>query len=128
MKTNLKKFIGTAVLGVALFSHSILAWAGAVSLPEVVVDEVYRVAHGSTAGARYSPDDQQYIGCSVDNPFVTCFAKDKAGKYLFCSSTDPRSLAVVKAITDFSSIDFASDPGTSSCTALIVTNDSTYLR
>jgi uncharacterized protein YjdB len=128
MKTHLQKLIGTAVLGLALVSTSIPAWAGGVSLPEVQVNEVYNEASGSMAGTRYSPDSQQYIGCIFDNPFVTCFAKDTTGKSLVCTSTDPRYATVIKALTDFSRIGFASAPGTGSCTALTVANFSTHLR
>ena len=131
MKTYLRKLIGMAVLGLALVSNSIPAWAGEVSLPEVQVSDVD--ARGSMAGARYTGDNQQYIGCSFSNNgslFVTCLAKDKIGKSVVCTSTDPGLAAAVKAITDFSYISFSSAqarvPG--SCTYLNVQNFSAYLR
>ena len=41
MKANLQKLIGTAVLGLALFSNSLPAWAGSVDLSEVEVGTNY---------------------------------------------------------------------------------------
>src|SRR5262245_29190620 len=110
MKAYLQKLIGTAVLGLALFSNSIPAWAGAVYLYEVTVDlnRINYEAGGSMAGARYSTDSQQYIGCSFSNtngPFVMCSATDKTGKSSFCTSTNLSLVAAVKAITDFSYIE-----------------------
>jgi hypothetical protein len=126
MKTNLQKLIGSAVLGLALLSTSIPAWAGRVDLHEVLVGN--SDASGSIVGARYSGDSQQYIGCTVYNPFVTCFATDKTGKSLVCTSTDPRAAIAIRAITDFSYINFSRASGTGSCTNLSVTNASRHLR
>ena len=109
MKAYLQKLIGTAALGLALFSTSIPAWAGEAYVEEVRVSDLD--ARGSTAGARYSGDSQQYIGCSFSNnggPFVVCSAKDKTGKAVACTGTDPGLAAAAKAITDFSYISFSS--------------------
>jgi hypothetical protein len=129
MKAYLQQFIGTAVLGLALFAQNIPAWAGEVSLVEVFVGA--NSASGSMAAARDSSDSLQYIGCSFSNnggPFVVCSAKDKAGKSYTCTSTSPALAAAVKAITDFSSIVFGSLDGTASCSGLWVQNFSSHLR
>src|SRR3954451_19157861 len=100
MKVNIQKLIGTAVLGLAMFSHSIPAWAGQVSLPEVEVG--INFARGSMVGARYSGDSKQYIACDFANglgPSISCSAQDKTGKRFYCTSFDPRWATVVKAIT-----------------------------
>ena len=132
MKTYIQKLIGTAVLGLALISHSLPVWAGSAYLPEVAIffDPGPR-AGGTMAGARYSGDTQQYIGCSSSNyngPFVMCSARDKTGKSAVCTSTDVKWFATVKAMTDSSYIYFTPSPGTGTCNYLQVTNTSQYLR
>ena len=129
MKAKVHKLIGTAALGLALFSHSLPVWAGSVSRPKVTIGTYG--AEGSMAGARYSADSQQYIGCSFSNtngPNVACFATDSVGKSLYCVGTEARYLATAKAITDFSQISFGVAPGSASCTRLAVDNYSYQLR
>ena len=65
MKVKLQKLIGTAVLGLALVSHSLPAWAGSVGLPEVTTTHPVFGTLGTMAGARYSTDSVQYIGCQL---------------------------------------------------------------
>jgi hypothetical protein len=91
MKAKLQKLIGTAGLGLALVSNSVPAWAGAFNLPQVSVGA--GSASGGMAGARYSTDGRQFIGCRFSDTnglFVTCLATAKTGKRLFCTSSDPR--------------------------------------
>jgi hypothetical protein len=129
MKTTLHKLIGTAVLGLALVSQSLPAWAGLVYTPEVSVSSSGAV--GSMAGARYSTDSTQYIGCTFSNtsgPYVLCNATNNTGNSLFCVTTESKYLAAAKAITDFSYIYFAVTPGSGFCTYLQVQNYSQYLR
>ncbi len=127
MKTNLKKLIGMAVLGMVLFTTSLPTWAGYVDHPEVIV--VPNVtASGSMVGARYSGDNQQYIGCTSHNPAVTCSGSDKTGKYFFCTKIDPKWVAVVKTITDSSRIVVTKAPGTTTCDYLSVDNFSYQLK
>ena len=129
MKAKFQTLIGTAMLGWALVSQSLPAWAGAVSLPQVAVGPAS--AGGSMAGARYSVDSQQYIGCRFSNttgPYVVCAARDNTGKSLFCTSAESRYLAAAKAITDFSHISFDVAPGSTACTRLAVDNYSYHLK
>lgn len=131
MKVNLKKLISTAVLGLVLFTTSLPVWAGRVETNEVVVlGSVSRYAYGSMVGGRDSGDSTQYIGCSSgqegNGGIVWCFAMDKTGKSLFCSSTDSRAVALVKAITDFSQLAFST--GGTECFQLEVHNYSRFLR
>jgi hypothetical protein len=129
MKAYLHKLIGTAVLVLALCSSSLPVWAGAVSLPQVSVGTYG--AGGSMAGARYSADSQQYIGCRFANtsgPYVICSATDSAGNSLYCFGYEARYLAAAKAITDFSNISFGVAPGSAYCTRLAVDNYSYHLR
>ena len=128
MKTKLQKLIGTAVLGLALFTTSLPTWAGTVNLPEVQVGT--NKAQGSMVGARYSGDSQQHITCVSHNPAVTCSARDKTGQYFVCTKIDPKWVAAVRAMTDSSYIffsTFASNPS-GSCDYLAVDNFSYQLK
>jgi hypothetical protein len=129
MKTKLQKLIVTTVMGLALDLHGLPAWAGSVSLSEVVVGSTY--ARGSMAGARYSSDGRQYIGCSISNsngPVVICSAMDAGGNAFSCLSTDARWLAAAKAITDSSYLYFGSVSGIPACDYLRVGNGSFLLK
>jgi hypothetical protein len=128
MRAQLQKFISTAVLGLALVSHSLPAWAGTVYLPEVSVGT--SGAEGSMAGARYSADSKQYIGCQFSNtygPYVICSARDKDGKSYVCTGYGPHVAAAAKSITDFSKIRFGAALG-ATCDDLRVYNYSYYLK
>ncbi len=130
MKAKLHKLIGTTMLGLALFSNGIPAWAGQVSPGQVFVGPTH--ASGSMAGARYSADNQQYIGCqfwNISGPFVTCGARNSIGQTYFCYSTESRHAAAVKGITDSSRIGVASSTlNPAVCDNLYVENYSDYLR
>ena len=126
MKASLKNFIITAMLGVALVSHSFPTWAGSTYTPEVQVGTGF--AHGSMVGARYSSDNLQHITCVAHNPAVTCSARDKTGKYFVCNKIDTRWAAAVRSITDFSFIHFAVAKGTATCGYLRVDNLSYHLK
>ena len=127
MKTRFQKLMAIAMFGLALVSHNLPAWAGAV-FPREVQLVPGSIAQGSMVAARYSGDSQQYIGCSFSSDsFVTCSAKDKTGASFVCSTNDPSWRPVVKAITDSSSIIVSTKDGTS-CSALKVYNYSYGLR
>jgi hypothetical protein len=129
MKTYLQKLISTAMLSLTLFSASLPAWAGHVNLPEVIVGT--DSAAGSMAGARYSADSTQYIGCNFSNtngPSVACSATDKTGKVLSCVGYNTQWPAAMKTITDFSYIYFSTVPGGTYCKFLRVDNFSFYLK
>ena len=129
MKARLHKFIGTAVLGLALVSQSISAWAGALYTPQVSVGT--SAAAGSMVGARYSAGSTQYIGCTFSNtsgPYVLCSATDATGKSLFCIGNQSRHLAAAKTITDFSNFEFGVTPGSAFCSHLAVGNYSFHLK
>ena len=129
MKANLRKLIGAAVLGLAMFSNDIPAWAGQRLLTEVTVGT--SSASGTMVGARYSTDKQQYIGCLLyESRFeesVGCAAQDKTGKSFICYSRDPRWVTVVKAMTDSSYISVEAN-ASGPCTSLTIENHSSHLR
>jgi hypothetical protein len=127
MKATLHKLIGTAVLGLALASQSLPAWAGHVTPAQVTITS--NAASGSMAGARYSADNTQYIGCTFSNtssPYVLYSATDKNGNSFVCAGIGSQYAAVAKSITDFSYLIF-SYTYLNSC-SLSVLNQSTFLR
>lgn len=129
MKAKLHTLIGTTMLGLALFSPAIPVWSGQVSPGQVMVGPAY--ASGSMAGARYSADTQQYIGCHFGNastPFVICEAKNSIGQALLCSSIQPRHVAAAKAITNASRIVVSVAANPAVCDNLYVENFSDFLR
>ena len=134
MKTKLHKLISMAVLGVTLQTQSLPAWAGLASNTQVTIlhdnNNGFELigAYGTLTGARYSADNQQYIGCADFGSNIFCSAKDKIGRYVHCSSSDPKFIAAVNAMTDSSYINFRMAPGTTQCSQLIVNNSSPNLR
>jgi hypothetical protein len=133
MKAKLHKLMATAVLGLALFSNSLPAWAGAAIIDKVFISST-GYAKGSLTGARYSSDSTEAIGCysghqpgDTPSPYIYCSARDKKGVSLYCFSADPRYVDAVKGMTDSSHIYFRVT-GSASCADLEITNDSKYLR
>jgi hypothetical protein len=127
MKANLRKFVGAAVFGLAMFSQSLPAWAGEKYLPEVTVGTGW--AMGSMAGARFSSDTKQAIGCQFEPLYarVNCGATDKTGNVFYCTRIDANFGNVVKAISDSSFIYFSGD-SQGTCTSFIIENFSRSLR
>jgi len=130
MKTSIQKLISSAVLGLVLLSQSLPTWAGSTFTFDVQVGANY--GRGPMTWARYSPDNQQYIGCSFEysssSPFITCSARDNTGKSSVCTSTNGKMFAAVRTITDSSIIHFLSNQGSPTCTYLSVTNNSGTLK
>ena len=128
MKAKIQKLINTAVLGLALLLNSLPAWAGAIIPAEVSITS--NIASGSMAGARYSADNTQYIGCDFSNtygPYVICSATDKNGKSFLCTGFGSQYATAAKSITDFSYLIFSYGSYNSSCN-LQVLNNSSFLR
>jgi hypothetical protein len=132
MKTNLKKTLGLAALGITLLTNTVPTLAGSVNTPEVVIKRTpYLEASGSMVGARYSADPQQSIGCSIyayqDVPVLWCRART-AKSSLDCSSTDARHIDSVQRMTDSSNMFFRTDPATGACTIVYIANHSYHLK
>lgn len=133
MKANLKKILGTAALGLTLLANTAPTWAGFKDLPEVEIGSTGTYASGSMAGARFSGDSKQYIGCtsvmSWAGPWTSCFAQDKtATKYFLCNSGDPKWLEVTQAMTDSSKLYLVSDSAFGTCKYISVDNSSSHLK
>jgi hypothetical protein len=136
MKAKVHKLIGTAVLGLALFSQGLPARAGVAVRKEVYISLSGTDVQGSLPGARYSKDAEQYIGCTqyrettYNTSFVHCHARDNKGRSVLCASRDPRIADAVKGMTDSSDlrITIGRDPlGGALCSELTVSNESIYL-
>jgi hypothetical protein len=133
MKTYIQKLMVTAGLGLALLSTSIPAWAGFTETEEVQVYTNTGVALGTMTGARYSADNTQYIGCSLERGTIPpreiyCEAQDRYNKRVACRSNEARFIGAVKAMTDSSYIFFSVVPGTGLCASVSVRNNSAYLK
>ena len=128
MKTKMHKLLSMAVLGVTLQMQSLPVWAGLVSNTEVSILPDNSGAYGTLTGARYSADNQQYIGCYDSSGGITCRARDKIGRSVYCSNSDPKFMAAVNTMTDSSYISFRVASGTSQCSELVVSNSSPNLR
>jgi hypothetical protein len=94
----------------------------------VVVNLTSGEAYGSIGTARNSADNVQYIGCSIEagsntDPIAACFAADATGTSILCTSSSPRIVGVVQAITSLSFIDFQWDSNFN-CTFLYLINSS----
>jgi hypothetical protein len=126
MKASLHKLIGTTALGLALFAQGVPAWAGLQFRPEVSVSSTS--ARGSMAGARYSADGTQYIGCNFYSPVVSCGATDKTGTSLSCRAVGLHWGTAIKSITDFSHILFTVAADGTTCSSLVVDNFSQHLK
>ncbi len=131
MKTKVHKLISTALLGVALCSQSLPAWAGAAWGPSNVYVVPGVVAAGYFTGTRYSADNTQFIDCGVLSDtsqlgyLLHCNARDRDGQLTYCYSTDPRLADALKAMTDSSYISVSMNGAT--CTELTITNASRNL-
>ena len=118
MKAKLKNIFGRGALGVALLTTTVPTWAGQVSTGGEVstyTSADHSSAGGTMVGARYSADNQQYIGClaiasdTITTNFIQCHARDKSNKSLVCGSSDPKLLETLQTMTDSSDIFFEVD-------------------
>lgn len=138
MKTNLKNFLGLAVLGLTLLINTVPTQAGYVGASEVSIhtNQVGIYASGSMAGARYSKDSKQSIGCYIifyrhDDgiaPFMGCSARDSTGKEVHCHTPDLRYREAVQGMTDSSYIYFSLPQGGTYCNDIQIYDGSDQLK
>ena len=134
MKTYRAGILAMITTCLTLFAHSIPTWAGMVQAPEVtIIFDDFLYATGSMAGARYSKDDNQNIGCTAytfpSYSWTACFATDKTGRSVVCGSSAPRLASTVQAMTDSSHIYFSlpNDSG-GECGVIMLWNESYLLK
>jgi len=136
MKTTLTKMLGFAALGMTLLATTIPTWAGLVGTQQVSVsiNQYATSGSGSMVGARYSADNQQHIGCSIQvgrydaAPSVSCGARNILGAYYYCYSLNPRYVEAVQGMTDSSYISFERLNSSTACTNLMIYDGSDQLR
>jgi len=130
MKACMKTILSGAALGLALLANSVPSWAGAKNVQEVMVGKTWAI--GSVTSARYSGDVTQSISCQTSRTpsFISigCGATDKTGTKFFCGSYDPNLAELADAMTDYSIIYFAAEPGSATCTNIFISNTSANLR
>src|SRR5262245_48848189 len=113
MKTQLKHMIGLAALGMTLLGNTVPTWAGMAVSYEVTIRKTPTSisVSGTMAGARYRPDNNQFIGCRLSAyspPYLTalCAAQDKAGNSMYCTTNDPKKIERLQRMVDSSWILF----------------------
>lgn len=126
-----KSKLGAIIAGaVVLFSGAAMAgYKAAYPVTVMTNADNSGIAFGSMGTARNSSDAVQYIGCSTQSSFSpvtgTCFAKNAAGKYLQCVTTDPTIVSVISSVAKSSFISFSASP-TGACYYVNVTNNSYF--
>jgi hypothetical protein len=129
MKTSVTKIVAATVFGAGLLLGS-TTWAGQVSHPQVSVF-ANSSAQGSMYGARRSADTTQYIGCTLNagpsGANVGCSARNSAGTYIACNSTNAYHREAVTAMTAYSWLYFTINATTGECRNVVVRNDSMHL-
>jgi hypothetical protein len=83
---------------------------------------------GTVGMARYSSDSNEEIGCFVeDTPgsgaYAGCYARNAAGTYASCGTTDPTFASTVGHLNTTSTVLFEYNAG-GQCTYLVVQNGS----
>jgi hypothetical protein len=118
-----KNFRLHAALALAAWATS--AFAGYKDSYPVGVDGTSRYAYGYLGTAFNSPDNVQYIGCSisahVSGTYATCEARSLANVTRSCSTTHPDLLAAIRMINDDSFVFFTWDTSYV-CTQIITLN------
>ena len=130
MTGKLQNILGLAALGLTLLSYTVPTWAGTACKPEVSIQRFSTRTDvvGSMAGARYSTDSTQYIGCSINAaPFVVCEARNRAGQFASCISYNASHIGAIQGMTDSSAIRFVVNNGSTDCTYIVIYGESCYL-
>lgn len=104
-----------------------LTHAGTKYYLPVSVGSTY--AWGSIGDARASSEPLQFIGCMIQMSTAnsaSCSARDAAGDYLTCYTTDPDLIAAAAAVSSDSVVEFYLASGTSTCRTINIINASQY--
>ncbi len=111
------------------------AFGGSVQPFPVDVDLTNRIASGDMVTARYSANENEFIGCGIriiqDGlggvfSFGFCQAEDRDGERAFCNSQDPALLDAISSSGDFGFVTFSYDES-DICTRIGFSNQSFYL-
>ncbi len=117
------------LIGVAALLVAATSFAGYRSWSQV---SVYTSgAYGSIAGAYFASDSTQYIGCTTNassaggGVFGQCFARNSAGTYRTCSTSNPAMVSVIQTVGPSSYVYFTVAADNYGCTFIGINNDST---
>ena len=119
----------------ALILASGASFAGLEAFEPVRIDAQARSAEGGMATARYSRNDVEYIGCTVEHSdlgggdtFVLgiCQARDSLGETAICVTYRPEMIQSISAISDTSLIQFNWDEFFE-CSRIKISTGSQYL-
>lgn len=125
----MRKGLMTAMVAIGMVATSATALAGFTANQTVTVNPFLRVAQGALGSARNSPDNIQFIGCSVTDAagaaFVTCSARGPGGNFATCTSNDPGKVAAASSINSDSFVVFRYDQQ-GNCTFLSVATFSQF--
>ena len=114
---------------------STAAFGGSVQPFPVDVDLTNLTASGDMVTARYSENDNEFIGCGIriiqDGvggvfSFGFCQAEDRDGERAFCNSQDAALLDAISSSGDYGFITFSYDED-DVCTRIGFSNQSFYL-
>jgi hypothetical protein len=119
----------------ALLTNTVPTWAGRVRSPAVTIQKSPTLisVSGTMAGARYSTDNKQFIGCRLNAyspPSLTalCSAKDSAGDSAHCTTNDPTKIERLQRMIDSSNIVFNANTTTGACDYLDIRNYSDQIK
>lgn len=121
--TKLRLLITTALFAAALFAAlGGTAVAGYKQASTVFITGTF--ALGALGDVRASADTNEYIGCSVTGTTgasAVCSARDTAGNYVACSTTNPSMVQAASNVGSASYMYFNAGP-TGQCTGIAVYN------
>ena len=119
----------------AMILASSASFAGLAISKSVSVDAEAGIAEGDMAAARYSRDDVEYIGCTVEHTDVgggdtfvlgICQARDSLGETAVCVTYRPEMIQSISGINDTSHIQFIWDEFFE-CQQIRISTSSQYL-
>ena len=129
----MKKLVTLTAGAMAMISTA--AFGGSVQPFPVEVDLVALTANGDMVTARYSENENEFIGCGIrifDDgaggtfSFGFCQAEDRDGERAFCNSQDAALLDAISSSGDFGFVTFSyNEDGV--CTRIGFSNQSFYL-
>ncbi len=128
----MKRLLITAAGAVAISGAAI---AGSVQPFPVDVDLTTRIANGDMVTARYSANDNEFIGCGIRKfddgaggatAFGFCQAEDADGERGFCNTANEDLLDAISSSAAFSFVTFSWDED-GNCTRIGFSNQSFYL-
>jgi len=115
MKRIFFTVVSTLILNLFAVGYS---FAGYRQSSQVYVDSTH--FRGSLGAVYNTTDRTQYIGCQDSGSIINCSARNTAGTYKHCATSDPRHLATFRGLTDSADIYVVFD-STGTCTAFIST-------